>query len=339
MKTTYYILLVIFLIFCLSSFCFGNIPEEFNKKPKWEYGFFFGCPWGFEYYGSDKINNELFLKAKVGLAYTTYGGFIDTNHAGEASWWTIYYQKKIYKNLVDKETNFELPTISKDVFYISISYTNEKLSSEQALEISIELAQYLSYNWTVYHEILTFYDFRIVGLFSEKASSAFSPEDLYSDLLGTIVSSEALKSNQDYNTAYEASLESWLKKLGLQKSQEVKQAYEKTKKKWWNAKGYPSNKLYERNFDIGESGFLTPMLLSYSSESEPNIVPIPLPVPEIPNKYGVSISLSIEAKEKAAKKNLFFDSLKDKKFLVPKSDFPVIMEKIRKQHASEEKEK
>lgn len=301
-------------------FCFSMNSYALDS-PKQTKSFFFGSPWYlFDYVGKEDINIKSLGKALVG--YSKKGGFIDTTHMGDSFKWTVYYQKELYKTIQSRTKKITLEIV-ESVYDISLEYG--KLSSQEEKEFSIELAGYLAYYWSVYHEMLSWYNYKSTGLFSE-FGSAFSPEDLYSDLLGTIIAKEALKSN-DFEKASFAYLDFWMERLNLQPLDVVKKAHKSViEKSWWNGKSYPFNKVYKRNFDIGfDNGTITPFLLKEFSQ---DANAIELSVPLIPNKDNFQINIRIKPKEKQGK--ILLDLAKQKEYLIIERDFLIIMKEIEK---------
>ncbi|MFH1372007.1 MAG: DUF4056 domain-containing protein [Planctomycetota bacterium] len=95
------------------------------------------------------------------------------------------------------------------------SWQNIAQKEEQAYEISIKVGQYLAFMATSWHEILTWYGYKIIGIYPEYPS-AFSWEDSYSNLLGTRIGVEALNDKEhSYNKAVEIAIKKELKNLGL----------------------------------------------------------------------------------------------------------------------------
>ena len=59
-------------------------------------------------------------------------------------------------------------------------------------EYAIRLAEWLAFELSIWHEIATWFGWSALSGFPELAS-AFSPEDLYSNLLGTRLAGQALR--------------------------------------------------------------------------------------------------------------------------------------------------
>ena len=78
----------------------------------------------------------------------------------------------------------------------------------------VPIAQWVAFQMSIWHEIATWYGWSATGVFSEKAS-AFSPEDLYSNMLGIkiaggIIRTRAARTDQLFN----ANMGEWMEANG-----------------------------------------------------------------------------------------------------------------------------
>ena len=77
--------------------------------------------------------------------------------------------------------------------------------------MGIRLAEYIGFEISVWHEIATWYGWSWVSTFPETAS-AFSPEDLYSNILGTKIAMViAHRRLTDTEHVYNRSATTWIK--------------------------------------------------------------------------------------------------------------------------------
>ena len=191
-----------------------------------------------------------------GIIYTRRGGFIDIGHLRDCADWTAY----LY-SVIRASKNYPFLQI------IKLGYEGGKITLH--LNISevtdstdlYELAGKIAYDLSLWHEIATWYGTSYVPMIPERYSS-FSPEDLYSNLLGTKLGIKALKSNLDYNQAMTQLISETLDSLdAVETYDETFQAMQKVEEIWWtNDKSLPSKKiLIKRYFDSDFS--LVPWLL------------------------------------------------------------------------------
>lgn len=113
---------------------------------------------------------------KNGCIYTCKGGFIDFSHLRVALDWTVYLTFR----MITEEGNFDLPP---EAGRLELHFKNtEKLNLE---DIST-LAQKIAFERLLWHEVASWHYHRPHHFFSEQLS-AFTPEDLYSNFVGTVI--------------------------------------------------------------------------------------------------------------------------------------------------------
>ena len=297
----YLIILFTFLFVLQTSYtCYAEVPDQ---KPS----FFFGIKKNgtfvsYDDFGRDNINLDWIYR--TGLGYSFNGGFIDTTHFGESLLWTRHYQQEIYKGFLDNDEHIILKSKKPALEFHVIIDSSRTLSDYEMKFTSIQLGQYLAYNWAVIHEAMSWYGYKSTGKFSpiSEFGSAFSPEDLYSDLLGTLIASDALissersDSNENFDSACLRIMNEALNGLELQDANFVDKALENVKGNWYNGESYPDNEVWKRSFDIGLDGCIAPCLIK-----DFNGCPVCLPVPKIPTLDGFSIKVEIKFKEKLQK--------------------------------------
>ena len=175
-----------------------------------------------------KHSYGLGFSENAGMAYTCRGGHIDMDHLRIAADYTKYLSKKTYPCLLkgDKKFTFNL-NVDPSKYFVEFEYPDnwknlpkedrEKISKE----VSIELGEYLTFTMVNWHEILTWYGFRSVGFFPE-FPSAFSWEDVYSNLLGTRLAAQALKdTSKGYDETMTILIKNELENLGVQSRQHI----------------------------------------------------------------------------------------------------------------------
>ena len=246
------------------------------------------------------------LAEKNGIAYTCRGGHIDTMHVRIAADWTAFLAARSYQHLVRGDRSFSYKMLAdRSRHYVQISYPANWQSLPQerrraiVREVALVMGPYLAYTMVTWHEILTWHGFRSVGLVGEY-QSAFSWEDGYSNLLGTIVAARALRDTQhSYNEAMTIALDDEMRKLGVQPADMCERASKSVKGKWYTGSTGMFLRIRKRNLDIGcDDGFVTPSLVP-DVPGCTGAVPASYPAPtlDILWTYGFSASVETEPHE------------------------------------------
>ncbi len=281
------------------------------------------------------------LSEQDGIAYTCRGGTIDVIHLRIAADWTAYLATVTYRHLMNHDAGFSCGlAVDRSRSYITFTYPENwdrlpKLEQmTTARKVALAVGPYLTFTMTSWHEVLTWYGFKCIGPFPE-FPSAFSWEDSYSNLLGTIIAVRALQDPQHkYNEAVTAVLDQEMRKLGILSARAAKRATETVRGKWWTGNVIFAVDMKKRNFDIGlKNGYITPTLIPGVSEC-PDARPLPYPVPtlDVLSQYGFAARVEIEPHEWESGRILrvvYGD--KPQKRIVPEEHFALIMDDIRRQ--------
>jgi len=153
---------------------------------------------------------------KSGILYTCRGGFIDIAHVRDNADRTFYLAAQIGR----------LPATGGTVSLadegaerrIVVRPLDARLVRKYGIrEVVTGLAEWLDFQLSIWHEIATWYRWSSTA-FSEQAS-AFSPEDLYSNLLGlkiagAVLRRQAAPTEAEYDRHVTAILNDALRKLG-----------------------------------------------------------------------------------------------------------------------------
>jgi len=165
----------------------------------------------------------------------------------------------------------------------------EKYREKIADKMALDMSQYFAYTMTTWHEVLTWFGYKCV-FFLPEFSSAFSWEDIYSNLLGTRLGAEAVEdSGHNYNRAMTILLKDELEELQAQTRKTTREA----------AKEISDRSIVDlrKNTDIGlYDGLVTPTLaqeVCVGARAEP----LPVPTLDEVHHYGFAIKLEIEPKE------------------------------------------
>ena len=131
--------------------------------------------------------------------------------------------------------------------------------------IAAWLAGRLAYELAQWHEIAQWNGFQSVPGFSEEIS-AFSPEDLYSNLLGARLAISVILhghagSVDDYNRAMDVALKKVLVKLMVAPRSETESMFRKLDGDWWNSQRRVPDKflVLKRNYDMSDDRLPTPV--------------------------------------------------------------------------------
>jgi hypothetical protein len=180
--------------------------------------------------------------------------------------------------------------------------------------------------------MITWFGYRELMVFS-KFESAFSWEDVYSNILGVRAAAEALRDpGRMYDKAVTAAIDRHLRELGVQPADIAKQAAAKMKGKWFS--GSLVVNVRKRNLDIGlDDGYITPVTV-------PSVVPCagakprsyPVPTLDALARHGFTVEVAIEPRT-VTKKVLGIAGAagKGRYRIVPEEDFPVLMDRIREE--------
>jgi hypothetical protein len=191
-----------------------------------------------------------------GLVYTCRGGFIDLAHVRDYADWTVFLSRRI-ATMLDTGGAMELSeeAARRFVFLSAVDPSVSKAVGERTL--SIQLAQWLAFQLSIWHETATWYGWASLPLFPELAS-AFSPEDFYSNLLGIRIASYVIQSGGDaseseFNRAMDDALAEALRQLGATPPELTRRALDAVDGLWWSSQErLPSKRVVlRRNFDLG----------------------------------------------------------------------------------------
>lgn len=319
------------------------VYNGFSSPPRIRYGTYPCAIIGTPYLGRELGTHAYHWSPleKDGIVYTCAAGHVDIIHVRIAADWTAYLIAESYKHLMKSDSHFSYKlAVDRSRNFVRISYPKgwpslpRRTRSAIAREIAFAMGPYLTYTTVTWHEILTWYGFKCIGLPVEFAS-AFSWEDSYSNVLGTILAVRALHDTQDpYDEALKIVLDEEMRKLGIQPVNVARQASDAVKGKWFTGNFALFVDMKKRNFDIGlDDGFVTPTLVPGMAQC-PDAQPVSYPVPnlDLPAEYGVSVTLEIEPHE--WEKDRILSIVHQDKRINPQLHFPQIMDHMRRQAAA-----
>lgn len=198
---------------------------------------------------------RLFSDEVSGILYTCRGGFIDLAHVRDNADRTLFLASQVERIAA---TGGTIPLTGEGAKRrVVVKPFDPRLVRAHGLrEVSVSLAEWVNFQAGIWHEITTWYGWASTP-FSERPS-AFSPEDLYSNLVGqkiagTIIRRHAAASEVEYNLAVTAGIRDVLTKLGPLPQAASRRAFEYIDGIWWDStKRVPDNQIVRhRNFVIG----------------------------------------------------------------------------------------
>lgn len=192
-----------------------------------------------------------------GQLYTLHGGFIDLAHVRDTTDNTVALFYKIYQKL-GSEGRIELPREIGPRYIQLSAFDTEHLDSLQHWELAAAMAARLAYFMAEAHEIAQWHGYRSWALWSEEVS-AYSPEDLYSNMLGAKIAQALLSNNLAMNRElYNQHMNYWLKET-LKWLQPVSKAetnalFDALDGLWWDShEPLPSKfMLLKRHYELGD---------------------------------------------------------------------------------------
>jgi hypothetical protein len=188
--------------------------------------------------GKHHFGNSCF--EKNGIVYTCRGGHIDIAHARIAADNVRYVQDRAERALLKMDRQFEFKLkVEPSTYYVTLEYPpnwknlSKKERSRIVEEVSLELGAYCVYIMTTWHEVLTWFGFKSMAFIPEQ-QSAFSWEDVYSNVFGIKIGELALQDKRHgYNKAVTIALQKELKSFGIQSKSTARKASEKMRGTWY----------------------------------------------------------------------------------------------------------
>lgn len=311
-----------------------------SSKPRLRLGAFFGSPGGMPFPDPNDLGRHNYASAsgeKLGMVYTCRGGFIDIGHVREAADRTAYLTSITFKHLMLGHSQYTFQVVEPSRYTVRLVYPegwDELTIAEReaiARELSALLGQYFARTSLVWHEIVTWYGFSSTWIFSENIS-AFSWEDMYSDLLGTRLAVRALLDEQrSYNDAMTMLIDEALLELDVQSPDVARKAANAIYGKWYRGGYYFFVEMIERSFDAGlDDGWITPWRVEgICPDTQPQSYLVPNP--DFLDEYGFQLDLEMESRV-LEKHRIYRDLKLDYSRLIrPEVHFPELLEHIKKQ--------
>ncbi|WP_241597281.1 DUF4056 domain-containing protein [Rosenbergiella epipactidis] len=186
---------------------------------------------------------------KNGIIYTTQSGFIDTAHVRDSMDMTYW----IASQLLQHQGSAFRVSLSNELDRRDIVIRPYQVPSDpqKAFSVVVWTAARVAFDLAAWHEIAQWYGFESVPGFSEGVS-AFSPEDLYSNLLGVRLAASLLLQGEgseikDYNSHATEIITQALDQLGAVPKNVTAQQFDRLDGQWWDSQRRVPNKWLVRH--------------------------------------------------------------------------------------------
>jgi len=202
--------------------------------------------------GPHGYDNGKLDKERNGLVYTCRGGFIDIAHIRDNADRTLFITMEIARAL-PSGVSFDLPEEGTGRRVIVKPLAEGTLARLGRWRVATALAEWVNFQFSVWHEIVTWYGWESIKGFSERVS-AFSIEDLYSNVVGQkiaagIVANREARSHEEYDQAMDAWIAEALRRLGAVSRDDGRRAMKAVDGIWWDStKALPDNALVIRRY-------------------------------------------------------------------------------------------
>ena len=280
------------------------------------------------------------LKEHTGIVYTCRAGHVDLAHVRKSADWTAYVAERTLAMIRSGRADLSVVPSDPVRFRITLRYPSDwderpsDAQEETAREVAILLGRYVSFNASVWHEIITWFGYRNVPLYSE-FPSAFSWEDGFSDLLGTHLGAAALRdAEHSFDQAVTLALQRELERLGVQSRTVAAQAAQQVKGEWYSPGFLFLMNMKKRNFDIGlDDGCITPWLVP-DLDICPQAKAQPYPVPTLTGLAELGFDATVEIEPGGLERDRLLrtaypDTETPPRVIVPSVQFPLIMAHIK----------
>lgn len=197
-----------------------------------------------------------FGSERNGIIYASHGGFIDTAHVRDSADMTVW----LFTHLLPELGQAFMLRPEDELAQRRIvfrSFTPPSSPGER-YALAAWMAAYIAFQLAAWHEIAQWYGFESVPGFPE-AISAFSPEDLYSNLLGTRLAVSLILDGQTatldmYNAAMQTALNQALNQLGARPENITRFHFDMLDGRWWDSHRRVPEKflVLRRNYDVSD---------------------------------------------------------------------------------------
>ena len=294
--------------------------------------------------GRDEIQLN---RERNGLVYTCQGGFIDTAHVRDYVDWALWIASRL-AILSETGGSIELPQEGGARRILVTPPPPETFDRFGLRRPAVEAAIWTAFQLSVWHEIATWYGWASVPGFSERAS-AFSPEDLYSNVVGAkllagVVLRHATASENVFNESVDQWLAEVLRVFGAVPRELGVELVEAVDGTWWDSsRRVPDPRLVLRRhmdfaspvrpWQVPESLLSEALRAKLDAACPGGRDALPLPYPEALDGDPIRnhVTLEIEPDAELARREPFLSL----GATITQDDFPAIVESIRAKNGAE----
>jgi len=276
----------------------------------------------------DTIGSHNSISEGTGMLYTLRGGHIDLAHVRGPADQTRQAYDRAYSCIIDGRKSFTVkPAWERITNKVEFEYpadweqTPKAERQKIAREIALKIAPVVGYNSSLYHEMLTWKGAKFF-LIEPEFKSSFSWEDLYSNVMGAWVATEALKAGGNFNETFTRLLDQELNRLQVVPQEKARQITESVRGKW-----HTSAAIIKRNMDSYLDDDVSPCIVPGYTSAEP--ITYPLPNLDGINQYGIRVTYTVNS--------FFLENNELKRIagtseaLQPLKDFKPIMKNIQRE--------
>lgn len=198
-----------------------------------------------------------------GIVYTRRGGFIDTAHVRDTADITVF----IFTHLLSKLGQPFTLDMGQELADRRLVFSAFSVPAQPNARYTLAawLAARLAFQLAEWHEIAQWYGFQSIPGFSEEVS-AFSPEDLYSNLLGARLAVSLILNGQTasegmYDAAMHTLLAQALNSLDAEPAAGTRSHFNMLDGHWWDSQRRVPEKflVLRRNYQMSDTRLPTPV--------------------------------------------------------------------------------
>ncbi len=183
-------------------------------------------------FGKHNYAGALRLDERNAHLYTCRGGFIDLAHVRDNADWTAYLISEL-DTLLGSGKTLDLPP---EAGARRLKLPARAVVGDRA-EVVRLVAQRVALDLSIWHEIASWYGFSLVPVFPERLS-AFSPEDFYSNVIGTELGVRAYRSPQPFDDAMNHELVAATQALDPVPGAVTRRAFQLIDGLWWDSRRF-----------------------------------------------------------------------------------------------------
>ncbi|MBY5921751.1 DUF4056 domain-containing protein [Ferrimonas balearica] len=211
----------------------------------------------FNYTSSGMSGNNNRGSENNGVLYTARGGFIDLAHVRDTADDTVALFFQIFRKLGEAHI-IEVPDEIGRRYVRMHAFDVSELSGQERWQLSAALAARLAYFKAESHEIAQWHNYASFAGWPETVS-AFSPEDLYSNMLGAkltmaLINAQLVLNDQLYNQSLTVWLDATLEWLGEVDKKTTNALFDVVDGHWWDSTRPIPDKfmVLKRHYGLGD---------------------------------------------------------------------------------------